>query len=67
MVCRLVAPPPRQPSARELAHAVQHTPPPLVPQTIPEPADGVRHQSPSAPWKHLSGLNTGTWVSRPHA
>ena len=56
MVCRLVPPPPREPDPLELAHAIHHSPPPLMPQTIPEPADGIRHRTPSAPWKHQSGL-----------
>jgi nucleotide-binding universal stress UspA family protein len=57
MVCRLVPPPLREPDAVEVARAIQHqhTPPPLVPQTIPEPADGVRHRTPGVHWKHLSG------------
>jgi nucleotide-binding universal stress UspA family protein len=56
MVCRLVPPPPHEPDPLDLAHAMRHSPPPLIPQTIPEPADGIRHRTPSAPWKHLSGV-----------
>jgi hypothetical protein len=55
MVCRLVPPPPQMPDAHAVARAVQHLPPPLVPQTIPEPPDGVRHTHASAAWRHLSG------------
>jgi nucleotide-binding universal stress UspA family protein len=55
MVCRLVPPPPRMPDALDIARATQHVPPPLVPQTIPDPPDGVWHRQPSAGWRHLSG------------
>jgi hypothetical protein len=53
MVCRLVAPTPGEVGALDLAHAVQHLPPPLVPQTIPEPPDRVWHRHPSPRWKHM--------------
>jgi nucleotide-binding universal stress UspA family protein len=56
MICRLIPPPSHEPDTHELAHAIQHSPPPLLPQNIPEPADGIRHSTPSAPWKHLSGM-----------
>ena len=55
MVCRLVSPPLREPDAIDVAHAIRHCPPPLIPQTIPEPADGIRHRTHSAQWKHLAG------------
>jgi nucleotide-binding universal stress UspA family protein len=55
MVCRLVPPPPGKPRAADVAHAIQHPPPPLVPQTIPDPSDGVWHRHPAAAWKHLGG------------
>lgn len=36
LLCRLVPPPPGAPNPLDLAHALQHRPPPLVPQSIPE-------------------------------
>jgi hypothetical protein len=55
MVCRLVPPPLREPDAIDVARAIQHSPPQLIPQSIPDPADGIRHLNRSAAWKHLSG------------
>jgi nucleotide-binding universal stress UspA family protein len=51
MVCRLVPPPLHEPDALDVARAIQHVPAPLTPQTIPEPADGVRHHTSVAPWQ----------------
>jgi nucleotide-binding universal stress UspA family protein len=45
MVCRLVPPPLREPDRLDVARAIHHAPPPLTPQTIPQPADGVRHHT----------------------
>lgn len=55
MVCRMVPSPLRQPDAVDVARAIQHSPPPLIPQTIPSPADGIRHRIPGTAWRHLSG------------
>jgi nucleotide-binding universal stress UspA family protein len=53
MVCRLVPPPLREPEAAAVARASHHSPPPLIPQNVPDPPDGVRHRTPSVAWKHL--------------